>query len=150
MSRQPYPKRRVKAAVAAASPTCELLSVSGPEAITASTETFTAHIVSRARVATTSPSLRKPRARLPHSVNVPKRTFTPFGLLRLQNPQQRPPNGASSNEQPSEPARIVDVERQKYLTPNTLERAQAIAGHESPRTTQLYDRTAADIERIKM
>ena len=25
---------------------------------------------------------------------------------------------ASSNEQPSEPARIVDVERQKYLTPN--------------------------------
>ena len=37
----------------------------------------------------------------------------------------------------------------------TLERAQAIAGHESPRTTQLYDRTAADItvediERIKM
>ena len=62
-----------------------------PEAITASTETFTAHIFSRARVATTSPSLRKPRARLPHSVNVPKRTFTPFGLLRLQNPQQRPP-----------------------------------------------------------
>ena len=108
------------AAVAAASPTCELLSVSGPEAITASTETFTAHIFSRARVATTSPSLRKPRARLPHSVNVPKRTFTPFGLLRLQNPQQRPPNGASSNEQPSEPARIVDVERQKYLTPNNL------------------------------
>ena len=51
-------------------------------------------------------------------MNVPKRTFTPFGLLRLQNPQQRPPNGASSNEQPSEPARIVDVERQKYLTPN--------------------------------
>ena len=43
------------AAVAAASPTCELLSVSGPEAITASTETFTAHIFSRARVATTSP-----------------------------------------------------------------------------------------------
>ena len=107
------------AAVAAASPTCELLRVSGPEAITASTETFTAHICSRARVATTSPSRRKPRARLPHSVNVPKRTFTPFGLLRLQNPQQRPPNGASSNEQPSEPARIVDVERQKYLTPNS-------------------------------
>ena len=53
------------AAVAAASPTCELLSVSGPEAITASTETFTTHIFSRARVATTSPSLRKPRARLP-------------------------------------------------------------------------------------
>ena len=53
-------------------------------------------------------------------MNVPKRTFTPFGLLRLQNPQQRPPNGASSNEQPSEPARIVDVERQKYLTPNSL------------------------------
>ena len=52
-------------------------------------------------------------------MNVPKRTFTPFGLLRLQNPQQRPANGASSNEQPSEPARIVDVERQKYLTPNT-------------------------------
>ena len=26
-----------------------------------------------------------------------------------------------------------------------LERAQAIAGHESPRTTQLYDRTADDI-----
>ena len=25
------------------------------------------------------------------SVNVPKRTFTPFGLLLLQNPQQRPP-----------------------------------------------------------
>ena len=64
--------------------------------------------------------MRKPRARLPHSVNVPKRTFTPFGLLRLQNPQQRPPNGASSNEQPSEPARIVDVERQKYLTPNKV------------------------------
>ena len=37
-----------------------LLSVSGPDAITASTETFTAHIFSRARVATTSPSLRKP------------------------------------------------------------------------------------------
>ena len=55
-----------------------------------------------------------------NSVNVPKRTFTPFGLLRLQNPQQRPPNGASSNEQPSEPARIVDVERQKYLTPNNV------------------------------
>ena len=73
-------------------------------------------------VLSTSPSLRKPRARLPHSVNVPKRTFTPFGLLRLQNPQQRPPNGASSNEQPSEPARIVDVERQKYLTPNTRPR----------------------------
>ena len=36
------------AAVAAASPTCELLSVSGPDAITASTETFTAHIFSRA------------------------------------------------------------------------------------------------------
>ena len=52
-------------------------------------------------------------------MNVPKRTFTPFGLLRLQNPQQRPANGASSNEQPSEPARIVDVERQKYLTPNS-------------------------------
>ena len=46
-------------------------------------------------------------------------TFTPFGLLRLQNPQPRPPTGASSNEQPSEPARIVDVERQKYLTPNS-------------------------------
>ena len=43
------------AAVAAASPTCKLLSVSGPEAITASTETFTARIFSRARVATTSP-----------------------------------------------------------------------------------------------
>ena len=43
-----------------ASPTCELLRVSGPDAITASTETFTAHIFSRARVATTSPSLRKP------------------------------------------------------------------------------------------
>ena len=114
------------AAVAAASPTCELLSVSGPEAITASTETFTAHIFSRARVATTSPSLRKPRARLPHSVNVSKRTFTPFGLLRLQNPQQRPPNGASSNEQPSEPARIVDVERQKYLTPNTPKFSPAV------------------------
>ena len=99
-------------------PGCELLSVSDPEAITASTETFTAHIFSRARVATTSPSLRKPRARLPHSVNVPKRTFTPFGLLRLQNPQQRPANGASSKEQPSELARIVAVERQKYLTPN--------------------------------
>ena len=51
-------------------------------------------------------------ARLPHSVNVPKRTFTECGLLR-------PPNGAWSNEQPSEPARIVDVERQKYLTPNS-------------------------------
>ena len=53
------------------------------------------------------------------TARIPKRTFTPFGLLRLQNPQQRPPNGASSNEQPSEPARIVDVERQKYLTPNS-------------------------------
>ena len=31
----------------------------------------------------------------------------------------RTPNGAWSNEQPSEPARIVDVERQKYLTPNS-------------------------------
>ena len=83
----PYSRRGdvgERAGVAAASPTCELLSVSGPEAITASTE-----------------------------------TFTPFGLLRLQNPQQRPANGASSNEQPSEPARIVDVERQKYLTPNS-------------------------------
>ena len=38
-----------------ASPTCELLSVSGPDAITASTETFTAHIFSRARVATHQP-----------------------------------------------------------------------------------------------
>ncbi len=28
--------------------------------------------------------------RLPHSVNVPKRTFTPFGLLRLQNPAATP------------------------------------------------------------
>ena len=41
------------------------------------------------------------------------------------------------------------------LNGGTLERAQAIAGHESPRTTQLYDRTAdvitvEDIERIKM
>ena len=102
-----------------ASPTCELLRVSGPDAIMASTETFTAHIFSRARVAPTSPSLRKPRARRPHSVTVPKRTFTPFGLLRLQNPQQRPPNGAWSNEPPSEPARIVDVERQKYVTPHS-------------------------------
>ena len=37
----------------------------------------------------------------------------------------------------------------------TLERAQAIAGHESPRTTQLYDRTSdditvEDIERIRI
>ena len=41
----------------------------------------------------------------------------PFCVFRTRsNPQ---PNGASSNEQPSEPARIVDVERQKYLTPNT-------------------------------
>ena len=31
------------------------------------------------------------------------------------------------------------------LNGGTLERAQAIAGHESPRTTQLYDRTADDI-----
>ena len=125
------------AAVAAASPTCELLRVSGPEAITASTETFTAHIFSRARVATTSPSRRKPRARLPHSVTVPKRTFAPFGLLRLQNPQQRPPNGASSNEQPSEPARIVDVERQKYLTPHSsyLTAAYSPASRPSPPVT---------------
>ena len=41
------------------------------------------------------------------------------------------------------------------LNGGTLERAQAIAGHESPRTTQLCDRTAdditvEDIERIKM
>ena len=41
------------------------------------------------------------------------------------------------------------------LNGGTLERAQAIAGHESPRTTQLYDRTAdditvEDIERIKV
>ena len=41
------------------------------------------------------------------------------------------------------------------LNGGTLERAQAIAGHESPRTTQLYDRTADDItvedvERIKI
>ena len=41
------------------------------------------------------------------------------------------------------------------LNGGTLERAQAIAGHESPRTTQLYDRTAdditvEDIERIKL
>ena len=64
-------------------------------------------------------------SRKPHSVNVPKRTFTPFGLLRLQNPQQRPPNSASSNEQPSEPARIVDVERQKYLTPNKYPKRSA-------------------------
>ena len=31
------------------------------------------------------------------------------------------------------------------LNGGTLERAQAIAGHESPRTTQLYDRTSDDI-----
>ena len=41
------------------------------------------------------------------------------------------------------------------LSGGTLERAQAIAGHESPRTTQLYDRTVdditvEDIERIKV
>ena len=41
------------------------------------------------------------------------------------------------------------------LNGGTLERAQAIAGHESPRTTQLYDRTADDvtvddIERIRV
>ena len=41
------------------------------------------------------------------------------------------------------------------LNGGTLERAQAIAGHESPRTTQLYDRTADDItveeiERIRI
>ena len=41
------------------------------------------------------------------------------------------------------------------LNGGTLERAQTIAGHESPRTTQLYDRTAdditvEDIERIKV
>ena len=41
------------------------------------------------------------------------------------------------------------------LNGGTLERAQAIAGHASPRTTQLYDRTAdditgEDIERIKV
>ena len=41
------------------------------------------------------------------------------------------------------------------LNGGTLERAQAIASHESPRTTQLYDRTAdditfEDIERIKV
>ena len=35
----------------------------------------------------------------------------------FRTPQQRPANSATSNEQPSEPARIVDVERQKYLTP---------------------------------
>ena len=41
------------------------------------------------------------------------------------------------------------------LNGGTLKRAQAIAGHDSPRTTQLYDRTAdditvEDIERIKV
>ena len=41
------------------------------------------------------------------------------------------------------------------LNGGTLERAQAIAGHESPRTTQLYDRmaddlTVEDIERIRI
>ena len=41
------------------------------------------------------------------------------------------------------------------LNGGTLERAQAIAGHESARTTQLYNRTADDIdvedvERIKI
>ena len=61
-------------------------------------------------------------------MHVPKRTFTPFGLRRLQNPQQRPANGASSKEQPSEPARIVDVERQKYLTPNRWYRLAAEQG----------------------
>ena len=45
--------------------------------------------------------------------------------------------------------------RAYLLNGGTLERAQAIAGHESPRTTQLYDRTAEDItvediERIKV
>ena len=59
-----------------------------------------------------APPFGSRRARLPHSVNVPKRTFTECGLLR-------PPNGAWSNEQPSEPARIVDVERQKDLTPHS-------------------------------
>ena len=39
------------------------------------------------------------------------------------------------------------------LNGGTLERAQAIAGHDSPRTTKLYDRTAdevtvEDIEKI--
>ena len=41
------------------------------------------------------------------------------------------------------------------LNGGTLERAQAIAEHESPRATQLYDRTAdditvEDIERIRV
>ena len=31
------------------------------------------------------------------------------------------------------------------LNGGTLERAQAIAAHESPRTTKLYDRTAAEV-----
>ena len=38
----------------------------------------------------------------------------PFGSRRA-----RLPNGAWSNEPPSEPARIVDVERQKYVTPHS-------------------------------
>ena len=81
-------------------------------------------------------------------MNVPKRTFTPFGLLRLQNPQQRPPNGASSNEQPSEPARIVDVERQKYLTPN-IHTARDRLRVAVPATATLFDRLAVRGEALR-
>ena len=85
-------------------------------------------------------------------MNVPKRTFTPFGLLRLQNPQQRPPNGASSNEQPSEPARIVDVERQKYLTPNTWAshwRAQFLAAGQAGLKSRAPDARDDDHRRLQ-
>ena len=45
------------------------------------------------------------------------------------------------------------IKAAKFPVLKSLERAQAIAGHESPRTTKLYDRTAdevtiEDIEKI--
>ena len=52
-------------------------------------------------------------------------------------------------------AEVLQADPQPATSSAALERAQAIAGHESPRTTQLYDRTAdditvEDIERIKV
>ena len=79
-------------------------------------------------MATTGPSLRKPRARLPHSANVRRRTFAPLGLLLLQKtdlnrfafallPLSVTVDTFDEKASPNRP-KMIDVERQKYLTPN--------------------------------
>ena len=54
---------------------------------------------------------------------------------------------------PQAAERTVEFFTAQIRNPHTRERAQAIAAHESPRTTKLYDRTAdevtlEDIEKI--